>query len=122
MAHFAQLNSGNIVINVIVVGNSDCLDEQGQESEEVGINFCRSLFGSNTRWAQTSYNQTIRKNFAGIGYVYDTLLDAFIPPKPFPSWILNEQLANWEPPIPYPVDGGAYIWDEEVKNWVLILT
>lgn len=119
MAHFAQLDENNVVINVIVVGNNDCLDANGKESEAVGIEFCKSLFGDDTRWAQTSYNGNFRKNYAGIGYTYDKNLDAFIPPKSFESWILMEETCQWSPPIPYPADGNRYVWDESIKNWVL---
>lgn len=116
MAHFAELDDNNVVLRVIVVGNRDCLDENGNESETVGITFCQNLLGGN--WKQTSYNGNFRKNYAGIGYTYDEALDAFIPPKPFPSWILNEVTARWEPPIPYPDDNKIYTWDEETQTWV----
>lgn len=120
MAHFAQLNSNNIVTQVIVVGNQDCFDENGNESESVGIQFCKSLFGEDTNWIQTSYNGNIRKNYAGIGYTYDEQRDAFIPPKPFDSWILNEDTCMWESPVPHPNDGNIYQWNEENQEWILI--
>lgn len=118
MAHFAQLDQNNIVMQVIVVGNKDCLDENGNESEAVGIAFCQNLLGGN--WKQTSYNATFRKNYAGIGYKYDEVLDAFVPPKPFPSWILNEETAQWYSPVPYPTDGKFYYWDEDNQKWELV--
>lgn len=119
MAHFAQLNENNIVIQVIVVHNSDCLDANGEESEAVGAGFCAKLFGGN--WKQTSFNGNIRKNYAGIGYVYDRIRDAFIPPKPYNSWLLNEDTCRWDPPIPVPIDGNYYIWNESVVNWVEVI-
>lgn len=117
MAHFAQLDENNIVTQVIVVNNSDCQID-GVENESVGIAFCYSLFGSNTVWKQTSYNGNIRKNYAGIGYTYDNGLDAFIPPKPFASWTLNEQTCLWDAPTPMPVDDKTYQWDETTTSWI----
>lgn len=120
MAHFAQLDENNIVINVVVINNDDILDESGKESEEVGIKFCQSLFGGGT-WLQTSYNGKIRKHYAGLGYKYDKELDAFIGPKPYPSWVLNENV-DWVPPIPMPPpkEGFVYDWNEETLSWVEI--
>lgn len=118
MAHFAQLDSDSKVIQVIVVGNPDCLDVNGNESEEVGIAFCQSLFGSDTQWIQTSYNGKFRKNYAGIGYVYDVQRNAFIAPKPYRSWLLNEETCQWEAPIPHPDDEGFYQWDENRNMWI----
>ena len=83
MAHFAQLDENNIVLNVVVVANSDITDENGIEQEKIGIQFLKSLFGEDTNWKQTSYNKNIRKRYAGIEYTYDENLDAFIPPKPY---------------------------------------
>lgn len=93
MAHFAELDANGIVTQVIVVNNSELLDN-GVESESKGIAFCQSLFGGT--WVQTSYNGNIRKNYAGIGYTYDEVRDAFIPPKPEGNWILNEDTCLWE--------------------------
>jgi len=118
MAHFAQLNNNSEVLQVIVVGNSDCLDEHGNESEAIGVAFCQSLFGEDTRWVQTSYNGNIRKNYAGIGYSYDAARDAFIPPQPYPSWLLNEDTCLWQPPVPMPGDDQLYRWDEEQNQWI----
>jgi hypothetical protein len=120
MAHFAQLDENNIVTQVIVVSNDDIKDSEGNESELTGIAFCKSLLGPNTIWKQTSYNNSIRKNYAGIGFIYDATLDAFIAPKPFNSWILNETTCRWEAPIAYPNDGNMYAWDEETTSWVSI--
>ena len=116
MAHFAQFDENNVVLQVIVVHNNDCLDENGNESEAIGVAFCQSLLGGN--WKQTSYNGNFRKHYAGIGYTYDAALDAFVPPQPFPSWTLNTQTADWEPPIVYPADGKVYRWDEATTSWV----
>lgn len=115
MAHFAQLNDNNIVEQVIVVHNNELLDESGVESEQKGIDFCANLFGG--RWIQTSYNNSIRKNYAGQGYLYDPVRDAFIAPKPHASWVLDEQTCRWQAPIEYPSDGKLYTWNEEALTW-----
>jgi hypothetical protein len=119
MAHFAQLDDDNVVLQVIVVHNNDCLDENGNESEAVGVAFCQSLLGSN--WKQTSYNGNMRKNYAGIGYTYDTGRDAFIAPTPFPSWVLDETTCQWSAPTPMPIDGKNYRWDEPTTSWVEVI-
>lgn len=85
MAHFAELDENNIVMRVIVISNSDLLNENGEESEQIGVEFCKSLFGQDTKWVQTSYNNNIRKYFAGIGYTYNQELDEFVPPEVEPS-------------------------------------
>jgi len=121
MAHFAQLDENNVVTQVIVVANQELLLD-GVESEVKGVIFCKSLFGEDTKWVQTSYNATIRKNYAGIGYSYDKDLDAFIPPKPFDSWNLNEDTAQWEAPTPYPTDGKKYYWSEDDLTWLEVPT
>lgn len=127
MAHFAQLDDNNIVTQVIVVSNKDCQDLGGNEIEELGISFCKGLLGGHTRWRQTSYNGNFRKNYAGIGYMYDQMRDAFIPPKPFNSWVLDETTCNWQPPVPMPADAGVgegkkmYRWDEDTVNWVEVI-
>lgn len=115
MAHFAELDANNVVLRVIVVHNNELMDN-GQESEAKGVAFCQSLFGGN--WKQTSYNANIRKNYAGQGFTYDAQRDAFIPPKPFSSWVLNEATCQWDSPVPYPTDGKRYVWDEAQQNWV----
>ena len=117
MAHFAELDANSIVLRVIVVNNSDILDLSGNESENVGIDFCKSLFGAGTIWRQTSYNATFRKNYAGIGYRYDAALNAFIAPQPYPSWSLNTTTCQWEAPKPYPTDGKVYAWNEGLLRW-----
>jgi hypothetical protein len=115
MAHFAQLNNENIVTQVIVVANQDIIDENGKESEQKGIDFCYNLLGGT--WKQTSYNGNIRKNYAGIGYTYDNSRDAFIPPKPYNSWLLDEATCQWKAPVNYPTDDKMYTWDEDTTSW-----
>ena len=115
MAHFAEIDIDNIVLRVIVVANPELLDGDGVEQEQKGIDFCNSLFGG--AWLQTSYNGTIRKNFAARNYIYDSERDAFISPKPFDSWVLNEETCLWEAPVAMPDDGERYYWNEETLNW-----
>jgi hypothetical protein len=119
MAHFAKLDENNVVTTVVVVHNNELLVD-GVESEAKGVEFLVSLFGE-SNWKQTSYNATIRKNAAGIGYTYDPDRDAFIPPQPFPSWLLDEQTCQWHPPIQYPSDDKRYEWDEQTTSWKEIL-
>lgn len=120
MAHFAQIDANWIVEQVIVVDNSILFNEQGVECDWLGEQFCQQLFGAYTKWIQTSYNKSKYKNFAGIGYTFDPNRDAFIPPKPYPSWLLDESTCQWVPPVPYPVDGERYSWDEPTTSWVLV--
>ena len=120
MANFAQLNENYIVTEVIVVNNETIDNLPFPESEPVGVAFCKSLYGSTTVWKQTSYNANFRKNYAGIGYTYDPVLDAFIAPQPYPSWLLNTVTCQWEAPVPFPTDGGYYVWDEGTLSWVLV--
>jgi hypothetical protein len=115
VAHFAQTEN-NIVTKVIVVDNKDTSNAEGVEIEQIGIDFCSNLLGGT--WIQTSYNGKIRKNYAGIGYKYDPILDAFIPPQPYSSWVLDESTAQWEAPVLYPIDGKMYSWDEATQNWL----
>jgi hypothetical protein len=115
MAHFAKLDINNFVIEVNVVSN-DIITINDVEIEKLGIDFLINLLNYNY-WKQTSYNGNFRKNYAGIGYYYDSIRDAFIPPKPFPSWTLNEETCLWQSPIPYPNDGKMYQWNEETGNW-----
>jgi hypothetical protein len=110
MAHFAKLDQNNVVTEVVVVSNDVATNE------EAGVSFLRNLYKEPTaNWKQTSYNSTIRKNFAGVGYIYDNNNDAFIPPKPYNSWILNEDTCKWEAPIVRPE--GSYQWNEETQTW-----
>ena len=120
MAHFAELDSNNVVTQVVVVNNNELLDN-GVESENKGVEFLNSLFGHN-RWKQTSYSGKIRKNYAGIGYTYNETLDAFISPQPFPSWTLEENTCQWKAPVDYPNDDKFYTWNEESNSWVVIET
>ena len=121
MAHFAKIEDG-VVTQVIVVDNKDCADATGVEKESIGIAFCERLFGGT--WKQTSYNASFRKNYAGIGYTYNDDIDAFVPPKPFASWLLNEETAQWDAPVAMPEDAGTgeppkrYQWDETTVNWI----
>jgi hypothetical protein len=133
MAHYAQLDENNVVTQVIVVSNDDCSDVNGNEVEEIGVAFCKKLLGADTNWKQTSYNNNFRVRYAGISYTYNEELDAFIPPKPWPSFVLNEETADWQSPL-----GAApalteeeiasrsfYRWDEDAyqadntTGWVL---
>ena len=122
MAHFAEIDSNNVVLRVIVVDNKDTSTPDGTEVESIGVAFCQRLFGGN--WVKTSYNGNIRKNYAGIGYTYNAGLNAFVPPKPFASWILNNDTALWDAPTPMPSDAGTgeppkrYTWDEATTSWV----
>ena len=124
MAHFAKLDENNVVTQVIVIGNKDTADANGVEKEYIGAAFCERLFGGT--WKQTSYNGNIRKNYAVIGYTYIADIDAFVPPKPFASWVLNNDTAQWEAPVPMPDDAGTgeppkmYNWDEATTSWVEI--
>jgi len=114
MAHFAKLGVGNLIKQVIVVSNDIATTEQA------GVDFINNLYNTRDVWKQTSYNGNIRKNFAGIGYTYDQTRDAFIPPKPFNSWVLNETTCLWEAPVAYPDDGEKYTWNEKTTTWDLI--
>ena len=119
MAHFAEIDSNNIVLRVIVVSNKDTADADGVENESIGAAFCEQLLGGT--WKQTSYNGNMRKNYAGIGYTYRADIDAFVPPQPYPSWVLNTNTAQWEAPVPYPDDGKRYSWNEQTQSWVEVI-
>lgn len=118
MAHFAKLDENNKVLAVHVV-NNDVITVDGVESEQAGIDFLTDLHG-HASWKQTSYNGTIRKNYAGQGMKYDASRDAFIAPQPFNSWTLNEDTCRWEPPVAYPSDGKFYGWFEPNQQWIEI--
>jgi hypothetical protein len=105
MSHWAEIDENNIVLRVLVGNNSE---------PDEGEAFMNSLGGT---WVKTSYNGNIRKNYAGIGYTYDAGRDAFIAPKPYESWVLNEETCQWESPVPYPTDGVMYQWNEELADW-----
>ena len=123
MAHFAKLGVGNKVLKVAVVSNDVATTEQA------GVDFLNNLYNTRDVWVQTSYNTKsgvhlnggtpFRKNYAGVGYTYDQTRDAFIPPKPYPSWVLNETTCLWEAPVVKPDDGQKYLWNEETKQWDL---
>jgi len=129
MASFSKLNSNNIVITVESVVNEVLKDSNNIEQEQLGIDFLNQLYNTNDNWKQTSYNThggvhsnggtPFRKNHAGIGYQYDSQRDAFIAPKPYNSWVLNESTCTWEAPISYPTDGQRYNWNEETQSWTL---
>jgi hypothetical protein len=124
MAHFAQIDETNTVVQVLVVSN---------DQEHRGQDFLANDLGLGGTWIQTSYNTKggvhtgsgtpLRKNYAGIGYKYDPVRDAFIPPQPFPSWVLNEITCWWEPPVPYPPSYSpfTYVWDESTTSWKSVL-
>jgi hypothetical protein len=123
MAHFAKLDVNNIVTTVEVVANSVITDENNNEVEQLGVDFLNALYGTTDVYKQTSYNGTFRKNYAGIGCVYDEARDAFISPQPYPSWVLNEATCQYESPIELPSDakrnGGTamYQWNEDAQAW-----
>jgi hypothetical protein len=121
MAYFAKLGTGNIIEQVISINNSVITDSNGVEQEKLGVDFINKLYNTRDVWKQTSYNRTFRKNFAGIGYQYDQARDAFVPPKNFNSWILNEDTCIWEAPLAMPTtqleDNQYYCWNESIINW-----
>jgi|SRR6056300_394423 len=119
MAHFTKIGLNNKVIEVQSVNNNELLDSNGVEQEVNGVDFLTKLTGWSI-WKQTSYNKNFRKNFASIGFTYDEDRDAFIPPKLYPSWLLNEDTCLWEAPVAYPTDGQIYTWNEETTTWDLI--
>jgi hypothetical protein len=114
MAHFAKLGTGNIVEKVEVVSNDVATTEQ------TGVDFLNNLYGTRDVWVQTSYNGNIRKNYAGVGFKYDQTRDAFIPPKPFNSWVLNETTCLWEAPVALPDTENRYTWNESTTTWDLL--
>ena len=116
MAHFARLNETNEVIQVHVLNNDVITDGDGVEQEQLGIDFLTELHGAGN-YIQTSYNNNFRKQYAGVGYTYDETRNAFIPPKPYASWTLNESTCQWDPPTPHPDDGKFYIWNETEQRW-----
>ena len=135
MGSFVKLNNNNFVIQGVALVN-EIFTVNNIEIEQIGIDFLNNLYKTNDVWKKTSYNtrggihyqadnntpsldqsKAFRKNYAGIGYYYDSIRDAFIPPKLFPSWILNEESCLWDSPVPYPNDGKIYQWNEETGNW-----
>lgn len=123
MAHFAQLDQNNIVMSVVVINNATIENMQFPQSEPVGVEFCKSLYGQDSAWVQTSYSASFRKNYAGIGYLFDSSVQpygAFIPPALYPSWVLDTATYQWSAPVPYPNDGELYEWSEATLSWVLV--
>jgi hypothetical protein len=126
MAYFAKLGTGNIVEQVISINNAVIIDANGIEQEKLGVDFINKLYNTRDVWKQTSYNNNIRKNYAGIGYQYDQTKDAFIAPKPFNSWLLNEDTCLWNAPVAMPEltqeqidNNNYYAWNESIINWEL---
>lgn len=111
MSHWAEVNEENVVVRVLVGDNNDPNGDEGYQW------LLDNLGGT---WIKTSYNGNIRKNYAGVGYTYNEQRDAFVPPKPFESWILNEDTCLWDAPTPYPTDGEMYSWNEDELSWVLV--
>ena len=120
MAHFAQLDENNKVIQIDVVDNKVINDLPFPESEPIGVEFLKSIYGEDTRWVQTSYNRNFRGAYASLGGTYNPIKDVFVGIKLFPSWILDESGYKWIEPVPYPNDGKEYYWDESIVNWVEI--
>ena len=123
MAHFAEIDNNNVVINVVVIDNANIVDQNGVENENIGIAYCQSLFGSDTKWVQTSYNHKIRNKYAGIGDIYHANIDKFaLPAGPYPSWVLDNT-GNWVSPVPQPSIPAGYkvLWNELDKMWVLVM-
>ena len=118
MAHFAEIDSEGTVQRVLVLSN-DRITQDGEEVEELGTAYLQNMF-PDTDWVQTSYNNNFRKRYAGVGMKYDVERDSFIPPQPYPSWLLNEESLSWEAPFPMPDDDKHYQWDEENQSWVEI--
>jgi hypothetical protein len=117
MAHFAKLGIDNIVLEILVINNVDTMTPQGEEREEIGVEFLRKLTGHET-WKQTSYSRSFRKNYAAIGFTYDSARDAFISPKPYASWTLDENTCGWKPPTPEPTtENKTYSWNESTLSW-----
>jgi hypothetical protein len=116
MAHYAKIGVGNIVTKVHVLSN-EVLMKDGVENAQQGIEFLQNLYNNKDLYIQTSYNGTFRKNYAGEGHTYDQTRDAFIAPKPYPSWTLNDDTCRWNAPSSYPDDGKKYDWDEENLVW-----
>jgi len=134
MAHFAELDQNNVVTHVVVVSNQDILDENGNESEQKGIEFLKNLYGSDTKWVQTSFNASFRDKYAGIGDTYNAEHDIFvpegfiyseeykrflppIPPQPHALWWYDPDRLKWRPPFPKPWDTYQYEWDDSISNW-----
>jgi len=121
VAHFAELDEHNTVTRVVVISNDDILDENGQESEALGVALCHEIVGSGT-WVQTSFNNNFRKLYGQPGMMYAPDADVFYNPVgPFPSWSLDDNY-DWQAPVPHPNDGNPYTWDEDSLTWVEVPT
>lgn len=119
MAYFVELDENNVVKRTLAV-NDDHILQNGVEVEQLGIDHLKSVYGEDTVWKQTSFNNRIRVRFGQPGYTYNQTLDAFIPPKPFPSWVFNNSTLDWDSPIPKPNDDKPYEWNEGIQSWVEI--
>jgi hypothetical protein len=125
MSHFAKLDENNMVV-FVTVGRQEDNGKEAELSARTGDVYKQTSYNThggvhydpNTNHPSADQSKAMRKNYAGIGYTYDPVLDAFIPPKPFPSWVLNEQTCLWESPTPMPQDGKMYVWDENTQSWV----
>jgi hypothetical protein len=115
MAYFARVDNGTVT-SVIAVSNDDAPDPAPEHSEPLGQQFIASL-GLDGDWTQTSFNANFRKHFAGVGFAYDVTLDAFVPPRPYPSWTLDEDTCIWVAPVPVPDGDGDWVWDEATLSW-----
>lgn len=115
MAHFAEIDGNGLVLRVVALDDDQIRDADGKHNELLGKQFLSKTLGG--EWVQTSYNATFRRRFAGKGYKYLENLDAFITPNPFPSWLLNENTIEWEPPVEMPNDGKRYLWNEVIMEW-----
>jgi len=115
MAHFAKIDSDGLVTYVTKLHNDVLLDSEGNESEQIGIDYLNNNIEQAT-WVQTSYNNNLRKQYAGIGYTYDSVNDVFLSPKPFDSWTLDSNF-DWQPPVDMPNDGNLYEWNEVNQTW-----
>ena len=118
MANFAEIGIDNAVLRVITVADDVIVNENGDEQEALGEAFCRNLLGGT--WKQTSYTNAIRKNFAGVGFTFDSAKDAFIPPKPHASWTLDESTCQWQAPVEIPTDNQRYQWNESSGTWEVV--
>lgn len=122
MAHFAKLDENNVIVEIIFINNEIIIDENGNENEDLGVSFCKQLFGEDTKWIQVSYNGTFRKRYPAIGDTYDENLNAIITPKPYLSWRLNSETCDWEAPVPKPEDpeGKLVVWNESILSWEIV--
>ncbi len=116
MAHYAKIGAENIVTRVHVL-NNEVLIKDGKEDEATGVKFLQDLYGNQDTYIQTSYNNKFRKNYAGVGFTYDSTRDAFYEPQPFASWTLDDDTCQWNAPVAYPDDGKDYYWDEDNTQW-----